>query len=796
MRSNKKSNIPSSKKIRTYCAQCLSNCPVVAHIENEKFVRVTPDKAHPFYRPLCPKGSAGPEMVYGNTRLEYPVKRTRAKGSDDPGWKRITWEEALDTVAEKMKTVKDRYGAEAFVFSQTNVSSPMWEITSFIRRLSNIYGTPNHMTTTHICNWHRDNGSALTFGKPGDDFTAGWPDFKNSRTILIWGHNPPATFNAFHQKIKAAKKNGAKVIIVDPRLTGTAAKADIWLQVKPGTDGALALGMIHLMLKHNRFDDLFVRNWTNAPVLVRNDTGDLLRVSSTDSSKKNPDDFYLIDPADKMPVPYVPGSRVDFVPCLEGEGDIKLADGQQVGYKTVFSRLKASVAIYTPELVEQLTAVPAETLEKTVCMLTENSPACWFAFNGVEQNINATQTNRAICTLYALTGDYDKKGGNTIHSFIPPMAYPFGFEFVTPQMFKKNIALSKHPLGPAGTILSVPPYLICNAIENADPYPVKGLIVFGANTVSASPDSRMAARALSRLDFHVHIDLTVNPTAKFADIVLPSSSFWETGRIGYSLEYRENRWVLQWREPVAEPRGESRDELWIIFELAKRLGFADQFWDGRIETAFEAMLEPAKIKLNELKKTEGGILIQEPIEYQKYKKTGFDNMTGRIELFSQHLKDIGQAPLPEWKNPYDMFQQAGIDKKDYPFILINAKLRGYCQSQHRAVPSLRKQHPHPFLEINRNTAKEIGIAQGDSVFLETIHGRIMLQARLTRGIARDVVCTQHGWWEACTELDLPGHDIYNFDGANVNLLYSNDFTDPISGSVHMRGFPCNITPVL
>lgn len=227
MHRNETSTRIKSEKIRTYCAQCFSNCPAVAHIENSKFTKVTPDQEHKFYRPLCPKGMAGPEMVYSNTRLEYPLKRTNPKGANDPGWKRIGWEEALDRVADKMKNIKDRYGAEAFVFSQTNVSSPLWEIASFIRRLANIYGTPNHMTTTHICNWHRDNGSALTFGKPGDDFAAGWPDFKNSQCILIWGHNPNATFNAFNWQIRAARKSGVKVIVVDPRLTDIAAKADL-----------------------------------------------------------------------------------------------------------------------------------------------------------------------------------------------------------------------------------------------------------------------------------------------------------------------------------------------------------------------------------------------------------------------------------------------------------------------------------------------------------------------------------------------------------------------------------------
>ncbi|WP_028583355.1 molybdopterin-containing oxidoreductase family protein [Desulfogranum mediterraneum] len=778
--------------VRTYCAQCFSNCPVVAHLVDGEFVGISADKEHRFHRPLCPKGFAGPELVSSKQRLRYPLKRTTPKGAGDPGWERISWNEALDTVARQMAQIKEEHGAEAFVFSQTNVSSPVWEITSFVRRLANIYGSPNHMTTTHICNWHRDNGSALTYGKPGDDFTAGWPDFTHSHCMLIWGHNPANTFNAYNQQINSALKRKAKLIVVDPRRTKIAAKADSWLQVRPGSDGALALGMIHLMLEQELYDADFVSNWTNAPLLLRADTGDLLRVSAFNHSDNGDNTFAVISPRTGRVEHYIPGKKLDFSPELEGSVKVSLLDGETVWCETVFSALKKSVAQYTPAYVEQKTTIPAEDLINTVRLIVENSPCCWYSFNGVEQNINATQTNRAICLFYALTGDYDRQGGNHINSFLPPLKYPFGFEFVTPEMFMKNMAIAEHPLGPAGTIMSVPPHLICKAIEKGDPYPVKGLMVFGANTVSANPDSKRTSAALKQLDFHVHIDHFLNPTAELADIVLPSASFWETGRIGAPLAFQKNKWVIQWREPVAAPRGESRDELWIIFEIAKRLGFSDTFWHGSLEAAFEEMLIDVEISLDTLKEKEGGVFIQGPVAYQKYRENGFSSSTGRVELFSQPLKDIGQAPLPEWNDPITAFSDAGISSEEFPFLLITAKLREFCQSQHRALPFLRKKHPQPFLEINHDKAESLGIGVGDTVSLSTVHGEILLQARLSRSIAADVVCTQHGWWQACPELGHSGADVYSARGANVNLLFDTDFTDKVSGSVHMRGFPCKV----
>ncbi len=785
-------NANSNRTVRTYCAQCFSNCPVVAHIENGRFVRVSPDTEHPFHRPLCPKAFAGPELVASGQRLTHPLKRMASKGAKDPVWERISWEEALDIIVRNMARIKEEHGAEAFVFSQTNVSSPLWELMAFVRRLANLYGTPNHMTTTHICNWHRDNGSALTFGKPGNDFAAGWPDFAHTRCMLIWGHNPANTFNAYHHQIKEALKRKAKLIVVDPRRTKTAAKADSWLQVKPGTDGALALGMINVMLQNGWQDTEFVRNWTNAPLLVRGDTGDLLRAQSLKSAYEDGKSFALVDSSSRKIIPYVPGHKPDFSPELDATIDVLLANGQTVLCKTVFTLLRESVARYTPEYVETVTTIPANQLVETVRMIVANSPASWFSFNGVEQNINATQTNRAICLFYALTGDFDKQGGNHVNSPLPPLAYPFGFEFVSPEMFQKNLALSEHPLGPAGTIMSVPPHLVCKAIEHGVPYPVKGLMVFGANTISANPDSAGIAAALKKLEFHVHIEHFLSPTAELADIVLPSASFWESGRVGYPLAFRENKWVIQWCEPVTEPRGESRDVLWILFELAKRLGFSDNFWNGSLDAGFEAMLQPTGISLEKLKKSPGGVSIQGPLVYQQYRERGFGGTTGRVELYSQLMKDTGHAPLPEWTDPLSVFKKAGIAIENYPFLLITAKLREFCQSQHRALPSLRRRYPEPFLEINQDQARTMDIKEGDMVSLATAHGTIRLEAKPSKEIGPGVVCTQHGWWQACPEIAQSGQDIYADEGANVNRLMSADFTDPLSGSVHMRGVPCNV----
>ena len=128
----------------------------------------------------------------------------------------------------------------------------------------------------------------------------------------------------------------------------------------------------------------------------------------------------------------------------------------------------------------------------------------------------------------------------------------------------------------------------------------------------------------------------------------------------------------------------------------------------------------------------------------------------------------------------------------YPFILTNAKLLAYCHGQHRGVPSLRKLTPYPFVEINRKTAEELGILEGAWVSMETPYGSIRLKAKPTEGIHPKVVCTQHGWWQGCKALDLPAYDPFSPNGANVNLLVSNELADPVSGSIPHKSYMCNI----
>jgi anaerobic selenocysteine-containing dehydrogenase len=237
----------------------------------------------------------------------------------------------------------------------------------------------------------------------------------------------------------------------------------------------------------------------------------------------------------------------------------------------------------------------------------------------------------------------------------------------------------------------------------------------------------------------------------------------------------------------------------IMFELARRLGRGDVFWDGDIEAGFNYQFAPSGVTVAHLRENPGPFTIDLDMKYRKYENRdkagnfiGLPTPSKRVELYSIPFKAQGHDPLPVWKDPLSVSFPGNDVKREYPLLLINSKVVEFSHSQHRSLPSLRKRVPQPFLEINPTQAGELGVQDGDSVLLETSYGSITLFAKLREDIAFDVVCTQNGWWQECEELDLPGYDPYSSEGANVNLLYRTNNIDPISGSVPIKGWPCRV----
>jgi thiosulfate reductase/polysulfide reductase chain A len=248
----------SADTVRTFCQICRAECGMIAHVERGRVVRVEGDPDDQWSRGrLCVKGRNAPQILYAEDRLLHPLIRERKNGA----LQRASWDEAIGFIAGKMETMKERYGPEALVFYHGTTAKILDE--AVMRRLAKLYGTPNVTGTWSVCVGPKVLAYNNTFGRP----PMPWCDLKNAHYIVLWGANPPVThlhrYHGISSDIIAARKNGARLAVVDPRRTPLAAKADIYLQIRPGTDLALALAMIQHIITNDLYDKEFVAAYTH-----------------------------------------------------------------------------------------------------------------------------------------------------------------------------------------------------------------------------------------------------------------------------------------------------------------------------------------------------------------------------------------------------------------------------------------------------------------------------------------------------------------------------------------------------
>jgi anaerobic selenocysteine-containing dehydrogenase len=714
-----------AETVPTYCALCVSRCGALADVEDGRLLALRPDPSHPTGKALCLKGKAAPDLVGHPDRLVHPMRRTNPKDAADPGWEQITWDQALDTVAERLTTAAATDGPASVAFSSSSPStSAISDAVLWIRRLIRAYGSPNFSNYMELCGWGRQLAPLYTFGAavPGSYL----PDLENAGCILYWGYNPSVSRLAHATSTVAAVGRGAKLVVVDPRKAGLASRADHWLRVRPGTDAALALSLTHVLIENGWYDADFVRDWTNASDVV---------------------------------------------------------DG-----RTVWDLLAARCAEFAPERSESITGVPAADVVAAARTLWESRPVAFYTWSGLEQHSGTTQTMRAIGVLYALLGSLDVPGGNVLFEAVPSNPVD-GAELVSDAL-PPAVGVEQRPLGPARFGFVTGEDLYTAALDGR----VRTVLGFGGNPVMAHADSARGRDALRALDFFVQADLFMTPTAELADIVLPVTTPFESEALKIGFEYsQEAQSLVQLRRPLVAPRGEARSDLQIVFDLATRLGLGDHFWGGDIDAAFRHQLAPSGVTLEQLREHPEGVRVPLTTRHRKYADSGFRTPSGKVELYSATLAEHGHDPLPAFDEPLTSPRSRPDLAERFPLVLSCAKSLFFCETQHRQIASLRKSAPDPQLEIHPATAEARGIAGGDWVSLDTPRGSVRARAKLNASLDPGVVVAQHGWWQACDELGLPGYPPYGPDSANLNLVLPQTPSDPISGSSPMRATVCDVS---
>jgi len=785
----------TTQRIPGFCALCRSRCGCISVVEDGRLVAVEPDPRHPTGQSLCVKGRAAPDLVYAEDRLLHPMRRTRPKGDPDPGWVRISWDEALDWTAARMREAADLEGPESVAFAVTTPSgTAVSDGFAWIERLIRLFGSPNTIWAEELCAWHRDYATAFTFG-----VDIGTPDFARTDCLLLWGHNPSTSFLAQATAAAEARTRGAALVVVDPRRAGLAKRADQWLRVRPGTDGALALGLAGVMLAQGWYAQTFIRDWSTGPFLVRDDTGRFL--TGADLGEAGSAAAYVAwDRAGARPIGYDPRSAQFSAPIEEpmlfGSVTCETPRGP-VRCRPAFERYAEVCRAYPPARVERITGVPARQIVETARLLWDRRPVAYFHWTGLEQHTNATQTVRAISLLYALTGSFDAPGGN-LRVSRPAVNDLGGRTGVPAGERKKVLGYAERPLGPGrhGWVTANDVY---RAILTGKPYPIRGLVGFGGNMLLSQPGADVGRTALAQLEFVVCADLFLTPTAALADVVLPVASAWEREglRVGFGPTL-EGEGLIQLRTPVVPPRGEARPDIWIVCELAKRLGLGAEFFEGDQDAGHRFVLAPSGVSLESLRAQPEGVRVPLETRYRKYAErtsdgpTGFPTPSGRVEIYAQTFLDRGQAPLPEYVEP----ATSPVSRPDlvarFPLVLTSAKTVEYCHSQHRSLPRLRRHSRDPVVELHPEAAAVRGIDVDDWVVVETPRATMRGRARLNPSLAAEVVSAQFGWWQGCEPLGLPGYEVVGAGSANYNALIDTDAVDPISGTAPLRSYLCEV----
>lgn len=755
----------TSRVVKNFCHLCGIRsipCGIDVEVREGRVVKVLGMPEHPTTQgTLCPRGLAMKQFVYAADRLKYPLKRTRPKGDPDPGWVRISWDEAMDTIVNKLKEIKEKYGAEALAtFGGRAGAFP------FAARWANLYGTPNGAVNSSLCHTPRVVNFTYTHGRGPPS-----PDYANTKLIVHWGSSRAHSAPMDVLRVVVALERGAKLIIIDPSYHPSfTAKADIWLPLRPGTDGALALSFMNVIINESLFDRTFVEQWTNGPFLVRDDNGLFLREADVvnDGNK----DKYMV--WDTVTASAKVADTAGVKPALLGKYTVA-----GIACTTAWQLFVDLVNQYPPEKAAEITWIPAEQIREVARLYATTKPACLLDGNGLDMQTNISMTTRAIGILRSITGNLDVRGGDIFGITAIPTQSIEGSEFLPEAQLKKRIGGDKYPIwcfyNPKSS--SMPD--VWTAVLTGKPYPIRALINDHAAVLTTGFGNKRTAEALKKLEFFVMQELFMSPAAEYADIVLPFSTTTERDD-----EYKITGTHIMLANKAIEPLWECRSDRRFWYDLAVKMGFGKDFWDGDIEKSIDYELKPTGITYKDLKNNPAGIWVKAPtMEYQKYRTVFARLQTKKVEIYSEFYKTVGKVdPLPVYREPAESPISTPALTSKYPFIYtdIHSDVLNY-HAMCRNLPWLREIRRDAWVRINPKTAKELGIKDGDMVIVESPRGYIKVKAQYYEGIHPKVVLSQHGWWQGCQELGLPatGH----LDGsANVNVITDDTATDPVTVS--------------
>lgn len=674
---------------------CPDTCAVITEVRDGRAVGFKADPDHHFTRGwLCAKVRPYLDRVYHSDRLTHPLRRVGPKGSDQ--WEQISWDEALDEIVTRWKQIIEEDTAAAILpYSYSGTLGLLHGAVAserFWRRLG-VSGLERS-----ICGAAAETVVQATYGgRHAPDPT----HLDSTDLLIIWGHNPASTSPHFMPFLQQAQRNGTRLVVIDPRRTLTARRADLHLQPKPATDGALALGMMNVIFSENLHDEVWL-------------------------------------------------------------------EANSIGWR----ELRDRAAEYPVDQVADITGLQAEVITNLAREFATAGTAMLKFADGVQRHGNGGQTARALCCLPAIAGHVGKRGG--------------GLWYSTSDYVVWNGEALSHAseCEPQPRIVNINRLGAALTGEVTDP-PIRSLFVFCANPVTSSPNAGKIVEGMLREDlFTVVHELFMTDTARYADIVLPATSQLEQVDLHKPYGHRH----LQYNNQAIEPLGESMSNWDLYRKLSERMGFEEPWLHQSCEEVIEEILEASRatnptlegITLERLR-AEGTVALNLPdgIDTVPYADGKFPTPSGKVELWSRTMQELGADPLPEYEAPAEFQHDNGTD-----LVLISGAAHHFVSSSMANQPKLMALEGDPFVEINPADAECRGIADGQTVRVENDRGWLTLRAVITDDVPSGVVVAPKGGWAK-----------YNPGGRNINWVTS-DATADIVGQSTFHSNKVRVLPVV
>jgi anaerobic selenocysteine-containing dehydrogenase len=453
-----------------------------------------------------------------------------------------------------------------------------------------------------------------------------------------------------------------------------------------------------------------------------------------------------------------------------------------------FEDYREYVQQFTPERGEELTGVPADKITRAARMFASTKPAAIMpSASPVVHHTNGVQNYRAVFALVGLAGNYDIPGGNFVvpPSFIhiPGLIPTREHEFMQSKPWREmppRIGADRFPVWLDVVDEEAQAMHLPFQIRSGEPYPVEALIGFGMNH-RMWPDPSGLLEAVKKLDLFVNVDIFMTDTCKYADIVLPACTSVERSELRcYPMGY------IIFTQPAIPPLYDSRSDVEIIYELASKLGLGDPLFKVGYEASVDWILEPSGISVAQLKKHPGGMFVPSPMKLpeKKYLKQGFKTPSGKMEFKSKVLEKYegkaGFEALPVYTPPKYSKESTPELAQEYPFILnTGSRLPMYVHTRTFRLTWTNSLRPnHPAADISPADAARLGIKQDDAIRLSTPKDAIVVKANLTQMVQPGVIHMYHGHSEA-----------------DVNVLFEDDYLDPLSGYPGFKSALCRIEKV-